>query len=318
LEVLVAYNNLTSRTDAGALIPEEVSRDMIRRATDDSATLQLFRRVPVGRAQVRFPVLSALPVAYFVNGDTGLKQTTEVNWTNKYLNIEEIAAIVPVPDNVVADVELDIWDEMMPYLVEAFYRTFDAAVFFGTNAPGTWPTNVAAAATAAGNNNTEGNTAAQGGFFGDYDETLALVEADGFDPTAVVANRTARAQIRAARDSTGQVIDGGRIAGGLNQIDDLPIVYPMRGLWPTGSGAPRLFVGDWSQFVVGVRQDITMKILTEAVIQDNTGQIIYNLAQQDMTALRLTFRVGWQVSNLINYDQPTEGSRYPVARLNLA
>src|SRR5688572_28280750 len=102
---------------------------MIRRATEDSATLRVFRRVQVCRAQVRFPVLSALPVAYFVNGDTGLKQTTEVNWTNKYINIEEIATIMPVPDNVVADIELDIWDESMPYLVEAFYRTLDAAVF---------------------------------------------------------------------------------------------------------------------------------------------------------------------------------------------
>jgi HK97 family phage major capsid protein len=314
----MAYNNLVSRTDAGALIPEEVSRDMIRRATDDSAVLRLFRRVPVGRNQVRFPVLSALPVAYFVNGDTGLKQTTEVNWTNKYLNIEEIAAIVPVPDNVVADVEVNIWDEMMPYLVEAFYRCLDAAVFFGTNAPGTWPTSIAAAATAAGNVNIEGNTAAQGGFFGDFDETLALIEADGFDATGLVANRTARAALRAARNSQGDRLDGDRITGNLSEIDGMPIVYPMRGLWPTGSGAPRLFVGDWTNFVAAVRQDITMKVLTEAVIQDNTGQIIYNLAQQDMTALRLTFRVGWQVANLLNYDNPTEGTRYPVARLNLA
>lgn len=314
----MAYNNLVSRTDAGALIPEEVSRDMIRRATDDSAVLRLFRRVPVGRNQVRFPVLSALPVAYFVNGDTGLKQTTEVNWANKYLNIEEIAAIVPVPDNVVADVDMNIWDEMMPYLVEAFYRCFDSAVFFGTNAPGTWPTNIAAAATAASNVNTEGNTAAQGGFFGDFDETLGLIEADGFDATGVVANRTARAALRAARNAQGDKLDATRVPGSLNAIDDMPIVYPMRGLWPTGSGAPRLFVGDWTNFVAAVRQDITMKVLTEAVIQDNTGAIIYNLAQQDMTALRLTFRVGWQVANLLNYDNPTEATRYPVARLNLA
>jgi HK97 family phage major capsid protein len=315
----VAYNNLTSRTDAGALIPEEVSNDMIRRATEDSAVLKLFRRVPVGRAQVRMPVLSALPMAYFVNGDTGLKQTTEVNWTNKYLNIEEIAAIVPVPDNVVADVDLNIWDEMMPYLVESFYRCLDAGVFFGTNAPGTWPTNIAAAAAAAGNAVTVGTSnAAAGGFMGDYDLTVGSIEEDGFDATGVVAARSARAKFRAARDTTGQKTDVGRLNGSLTEIDGLPIVYPMRGMFPTGSGAPQLFVGDWSQFVVGVRQDITMKVLDQAVIQDNTGQIIYNLAQQDMSAIRLTFRVGWQVANLLNYDKPNEGARYPAARLNLA
>ena len=58
-----------------------------------------------------------------------------------------------------------------------------------------------------------------------------------------------------------------------------------------------------------------MKILTEAVITDNTGAIIYNLPQQDMTAVRLTFRVGWQVKNTINNDNPTENTRYPAAYL---
>ena len=314
----IPFNNLVSRTDAGALIPEEVSRDMIRRATDDSATLKLFRRIPVSRNQQRFPVLSALPTAYFVNGDTGLKQTTEVNWANKYLNIEEIAAIVPVPDNVVADAEINVWDEMMPYLVEAFYRTFDAAVFFGTNAPGSWPTNIASAATAAGNVITEGSTAAQGGFFGDVDKTIAKIEEDGYDPTGYVAARSARGLFRAARDTQGQKTDVGRVDGGLSNVDGLPIVYPMRGMFPTTSGSPRLLVGDWSQFVVAVRQDITMKVFTEGVVTDNSGTILYNLMQQDMSAIRLTFRVGWQVANLLNYDQPTEANRFPVSRLNIA
>jgi HK97 family phage major capsid protein len=309
------YNNLTSRTDAAALIPEEVSRDMLRRATDDSATLGLFRRVPVGRNQVRFPVLSALPVGYFVNGDTGLKQTTEINWTNKYLNIEEIATILPVPDNVVADVDVNIWDEAMPYLVEAFYRTLDAAVFFGTNAPGTWPTNISAAAAAAGNTLTGNAAATAGGGLGDLDAAYALLDADGYDANGIVAATAWRARLRTSRDSTGQKIDPTRIGGDLKSVDGLPIRYPMRGLFPSGSGGVYSLVGDWSQFVVGVRQDITMKVLDQAVITDNTGAIIYNLAQQDMTAIRLTFRIGWQVANIINYDQPTEGSRYPVARI---
>jgi len=56
-------------------------------------------------------------------------------------------------------------------------------------------------------------------------------------------------------------------------------------------------------------------VFREGVIQDQAGAIVYNLMQQDMTAIRLTFRLGWQVSNLINNDQPVEGSRYPVGVL---
>ena len=312
------YNNIISRTDAAAEIPEEVSRALRDRLPDDSAALTLFRDVPVSRGQVRFPVLSALPVAYFVTGDTGLKQTTELNWANKFLNIEEIATIVPVPDAVVADMEINVWDEAEPYLREAVGRALDAAVFFGTNAPASWPTNVSAAASAAGNTFTEATTAANGGFFGDVDAALALLEADGFDATGIVAARSFKGKIRAARNSQGDRLDANRVTGALNELDGMPIVYPMRGLFPSGGGAGtnvRALIGDWDEFVIGVRQDITLKILTEAVIQDNTGTIIYNLAQQDMTALRLTFRVGWQVSNGINYDQPTEASRYPAVRL---
>lgn len=314
------YNNLTSRTDAASLIPEEVSRDMIRRATDDSAALSLFRRVPVSRAQVRFPVLSALPVAYWVNGDTGLKQTTEVNWSNKYLNIEELATIMPVPDNVIADVEINVWDEAMPYLVEAFYRALDAAIFFGTNAPASFPVDISASVLAAGNSRTEAATAAQGGYYGDFDAALALLEADGFEPDGIVAATTLKGKLRSARNASGDRLDDGRTNGSLTEVDGIPVIYPMRGLWPTGLGAGlnvRAFLGDFSQFVIGIRQDITVKILDQAVITDNTNAIIYNLPQQDMTALRLTFRVGWQVANLLNFDQPTEGSRYPVARLTV-
>jgi HK97 family phage major capsid protein len=313
----IPYSNLTSRTDAAALIPEEVSREMMKKAVDDSAALQMFRHIPVSRSQVRFPVLSALPIAYFVAGDTGLKQTTEVNWTNKYLNVEEIATIVPIPDNVVADVDVNIWDEVEPYLREAFARCLDAAVFFGVNAPATWPTNVSAAALAAGNTQAASTAAASGAGLGDVDLAYGFLDDDGYDASGFVAATSWRKRLRASRDTTGQKIDATRISGDLKAIDGLPVAYPMRGLFPTGSGGIYSLVGDWSQFVIGTRGDISMKILDQAVIQDNTGAIIYNLAQQDMTAIRLTFRVGWQVANTINFDQPVEASRYPVARITI-
>jgi HK97 family phage major capsid protein len=312
------YNNLTSRTDVGALIPEEVSREMLGKATEQSAALSLFRRVPVGRAQTRFPVLSALPVAYWVTGDTGLKQTTEINWANKFLNIEEIATIVPVPDNVVSDIDANIWDEAMPLLVEAVGRTLDSAVFFGSNAPASFPTNVLAAAAAAGNSIVEGSAATAGGFYGDIDAVNAALWADGYDPSGYVAATSAKGRFAAARNSQGDRLDAGRLSGQMDNLDGQPVVYPMRGLWPTGPTGVRLFAGDWNNFILGVRQDITLKVSTEAVIQDQTGAIIYNSFQQDLTFLRLTFRVGWQVANLINNDQPTESARYPVAALRPA
>jgi HK97 family phage major capsid protein len=314
----MAYSNLTSRTDAAALIPEEVSRDLIRRSTEESAVLSLFRRVSVGVAQTRMPVISALPVAYWVNGDTGLKQTTEINWANKYLNIEEIAVILPVPDAVIADVEFNIWDEAVPYITEAIGRTLDAAVFFGTNAPASFPDDVYTSLDAAANDVTEGTVAASGGYYADVDAALAAMEADGYEADAIVAHTSFKGMLRAARASDGQRLDVGRVAGDLGAVDGINITYPMRGLWATASGSPRAIFLQRDQFVVGVRQDISYKIFTEGVINDETGAIVYNLMQQDMSAMRVTFRVGWQVANVINYDQATEALRYPAASLDRA
>lgn len=316
------YNSLTSRTDAEALIPEEVSKEFLKRVPGQSAAMTMFRRVPVSGKRTRFPVLSALPVAYWVNGDTGLKQTTEMAWANKYLDIEEAATIVPIPENVVDDIRdgdnIDVWSEVEPAIVEAIGRLVDASVFFGVNAPSTFPTAIATAATAAGNVVTEGNTAAEGGFVGDIDETIGMVEDDGFDVNGFVAARSAKGRLRRARNADGDRLDRDRLNGSLTELDGLPVSYAMPGLWPTGGAAGtnvRLFAGDWSQFVLGLRQDITFKMLDQAVIQDNTGAIVYNLAQQDMVAMRVKIRLGWQVANLLNHDQPTEASRYPAAVL---
>ena len=317
-----AYDNVTSRTDVAALIPEEVSNAMLGKSTETSATLALFGRVTVGRTQLRFPILSALPVAYWVAGDTGLKQTTEIAWANKYLNVEEIAVIMPVPDNVLADVEANIWDEAQPLLAEAFGRTLDSAVFFGTNAPASFPTNVIAAIDAAGNSVNEGvNAVANGGFFGDLDDLYGKVEQDGFEVNGFVAPTSMKAKLRKVRGTDGRKLDEGRTSGDLSTLDGFPVHYVMKGMWPQAGGVGvngvRAIAGDWSQFVVGVRQDIQMKILTEAVIQDNTGAIVFNLAQQDMTAVRLTFRAGWQVANTINNENTNAATRYPAGYLKV-
>lgn len=59
-----------------------------------------------------------------------------------------------------------------------------------------------------------------------------------------------------------------------------------------------MVAGNFKQLVYSIRQDVDVKILDQAVIQDpSTKAIIFNLAQQDMIALRVTFRMGWAMPN---------------------
>ena len=48
--------------------------------------------------------------------------------------------------------------------------------------------------------------------------------------------------------------------------------------------------------MLGIRQDMTYKLLDQAVITDDTGKVIYNLPQQDMLALRVTFRAAFAIA----------------------
>jgi HK97 family phage major capsid protein len=311
----MAFNTGIFRGDAQALVPEEVSNAMLKKLSETSAALSTFTRVPISRNQERFPVLSALPIAGFVNGDTGLKSTTTTNWKNKFLNVEEIAVIVPIPENVLDDQEFDIWEQIQPLMETAIGRTLDAAVFFGVNKPESWPKAIAAAAIAAENKVTRGaNAAATGGIVGDFSDAFTKVEEDGYDVDYVAATRGYKGKLRQARATTGESLIGtgsGQVSG--TEVLGVDVNYPMKGLWPVGSGSVEAIVGDPAEQVLAVRQDITIKMLDEAVIQDGEGKIAFNLAQQDMVAMRVVFRAGWQTANTINYQNENESTRYPAA-----
>jgi len=314
----VAYNNILSRTNVQSLIPEVVSNQLLGGLTNESAALSMFQKVQMGSNQTRLPVLSALPTAYFVNGDTGLKQTTEVAWANKFLNVEELAAIVPIAEAVFDDAGFDVWQSVTPLLIDAIARVLDAAVFFGTNKPASWAGAIVSDATTAGNvvNRSVGTARTdKAGLAGYLSDALALVEGDGFNANGVVANTIYRGMLRNTRDANGNLLAEVSPTG----IYGLPVSYPMRGLWPApATGAAEAVVGDFDQAILGVRQDFTFKVITEGVIQDNTGVIQFNLPQQDMIALRVVFRCAFQTANTLNYDNSNASTRYPFAVIKQA
>ena len=145
------YNSVIDRTDAGSLIPQEVANEILKNVAEKNPLMRMARRLQnLSRKQRRMPVITALATAYFLTGDNSKKQTTEVAWGDKYIEAEELAVIVPIPEAVLDDAEFDIWAEIKPELETAFDIAIYQAVVNGTNIPASWTTNLGAAGLKAG------------------------------------------------------------------------------------------------------------------------------------------------------------------------
>lgn len=315
--------SITRGSDASTLIPEDYAHGIWQGVDEKSAARQLFRTKRMTRKQQRMSVLSAFPTASFVTGadtDVGLKPTTNMSWTNVFLNAEPIACIVPIAQDLLDDVDYPLWDEIKPNLEEAVALTLDAAVFFGTNKPSTWPTDVATAATNASNTVTAGTGV---DIAADLNNVMGAVEADGFVPSGWWARVAEKAALRGLRDANRQFLfnPSGPANTGVSKVAfqgnlfNEPMYISAGGL--AGFSTYRYISVDADQFVLGIRQDITYKVLTEAVLLNSDGTIMFNLPQQDMVALRLVTRLAFAVPNPITRQNTNNSTRYPAAVLHV-
>ena len=312
--------NLIDRTGAEVLIPEERSREILEAVPEQSIAMRLMRRLPDMSSKTRaLPVATSLPKAEFINGDTGLKPTTDMTWDKVTLTAEEIATIVVIPENVLDDSDYDIWASVLPRINEAIGAAFDKAVLFGTDKPASFPAGIVNGATAAGNTVTLDNSQSL------YQQLLgegglaAKVEADGYVPSAYVGAISMRSKLRGTVDENGLPIFGrapyrdGMFGRAAYELDGADIYFPNSDVMDDSQAL--LIGGDWSKAVWAIRKDITTKLLTEAVITDAQGNVLINLAQQDAVALRVVFRAGWALANPVNRVNATAASRYPFAVL---
>jgi HK97 family phage major capsid protein len=288
--------------------------------------MQLMPHVTMKRAQQRIPVNTQLPIAYWLTGasldarDRGMKQTTSMVWDNVYLNAEEMAVIIPIAQALLDDIDYDFWAQVKPKVTEAFGVALDDAIFFGTNAPASFPTSIVTAANAAGNLTIAGTSTVD--YLDDVNNAMGLVEADGFDVTGFWARRQVKAKLRGLRDTTKGLLIYGDDVGpqetpNTGMLYGEPIVFSNAGLtsFNTGASGYSMIMGQWDQSMLAIREDISMDLFDTGVITDNGAPpvIQFNLMQQDMVALRVIARFAWAVPNPVNRQQPTAASRYPFA-----
>lgn len=315
---MATYNTMIDRSGASVLIPEEHSREIIQMVPNESIFLRRATRLPNMTAkQTTMPVMAGSPDAYFVSGDTGLKQTSAMSWDGVTITAEELAVIIPIPEAVLDDADYDIWGEVRPRITEAFGRAIDAAAFFSVNKPDTWPKGIIPAAIEAEQYVVKGaNSSTLYENINGETGIVAVVENKGMPVSAYVGAVQARSMLRGAVDLNGQPIfrqaySNGNAGSMVYELNGIPVEFPMNGAWDAEQAL--LIAGDFALARYAIRQDVTYKILDQAVITDATGKVILNLAQQDCVALRAVMRLGWALPKPVN---PISGRNYyPFAAL---
>ena len=293
------------RTDIDALVETQVANEIFQGVVRESKALSMFRRLPnMTSDKTKLRILDSLPIAYFVDetNNNGRKNITKMAWDKKFINAAEIAVIVPIKENDLADSDIDIWAQVRPRLVEAFGKKIDDAIFNGVGKPTDWRDGLIPSIVSAGANVTETGK----GLYSDINDTMVKVEESGYNVTGLLGGVGLKGKFRMMVDTTGQPLN-------TTEIGSLTRTFVDNGTWDKTKAT--LIAGDFNEAVYAIRNDITYKVLDQAVIQDpSDGSIMYNLAQEDMVALRVTMRLGWEIPNPVNALNETE-TRFPFAAL---
>ncbi|MDU1018564.1 MAG: phage major capsid protein [Bifidobacterium breve] len=301
------FNNTIGRTDLGAsLIPDEVSQEIIQTVLESSVLLTRAKRMRMSSKKKTQPVLASLPEAYWVQ-EGALKQTTKTGWEDVNITAEEMAVIVPIPDSVVDDAKINLWDTIKPLIAEAFGKKIDEAGIFGVDKPVTWGLDILAGATAAGTNIAQGTGVDLAQDVAKLGENLSK---KGYAVNGFASQPGLNWQLVGLRDANGQpVYTPSLTQGAPSNLYGYPLNEVKNGAWDATKAV--LLAADWSKFVVGIRQDMTYQLFDQGVISNADGKVLYNLMQQDAKALRVVMRVGFQVANPITR-VAAKGTQYPA------
>lgn len=291
-----------SRAEVATLIQEAYASDLLNASAEASTALTAFSTVNMGTKLTHLPVLATLPEAGWVGesatDSSGVKPQSEVTWADRTLVAEEIAVIIPVHENVIDDATENILGEIAVLAGQAIGKKLDQAVFFGTDKPASWVSAaLLPAATAASQTfQVVDGTANSSDLVGASNKAAEAIALAGWMPDTLVSSLALRYQVSNLRDANGFPIFRDESFNGFRTF------FNRNGAWDPESASA--LVVDSSRVKIGVRQDITVKLLDQATV----GSI--NLAERDMVALRFKARYAYVLGTAAT---STGANKVPVA-----
>jgi HK97 family phage major capsid protein len=296
-----------TRANVSTLIEEAYSHILLQSATASSTALSAFQTVNMGTKLTHLPVLATLPVAGWVGESAvdadGVKPQSKVTWENRTLVAEEIAVIVPVHENVIADATVSVLNEIASLGGQAIGKCLDLAVFFNVDKPASWTSLalVAAADDAGQVFPVTSGTANEDDIVGATNRCAKAIALQGWQPDTFISSLAVRYDVANIRDGLGNPIFRDESFAGFSTY------FNRNGAWDDDEAVA--VVVDSSRIKIGVRQDIQVKFLDQATLGTGADQI--NLAERDMVALRLKARFAYVLGTAAT--SMGDSPRVPVA-----
>ena len=282
---MAAQGTPTNRTNIE--LDPETSSLIIQKTQERSAIMSLAQRITLPGRGLTIPVITSDPEAEWV-AETGLKPVKNPGLSKKVMQAYKLAVIVPFSDEFKRDMPA-LTNQIINRLPGALALKFDATVFHG-DAPGS-------------NFDTFKNIQAQALGEDPY-QTLVnadmdIAEHDGILNGFVVSPKM-RGVLLSAKDYNQRPLFINSVAEGAIPMILGHRTYSSKAAYKAAAGAnPAIvgFAGDWTQAMYGVVNDITLTYSDQASLatkDDENNDVVINLWQQNMFAVRAEIEVGFR------------------------
>lgn len=245
-------------TEGGYLVPEELRTEIFRVLPDMAIMRKIARVIPMATDTLLLNSLSARPSAYWT-AEYASKSTTSAEFGQISLTPHDLVCLLPISEQLLADANINLVQFIIELFAEAIAVAEDKAFFTGTGVG--QPTGITTYNIA--NANIAGATLS----FDDIIHLLDLVpqRVTQSPRAAFIGHRYAKRIARGLKDTNNNYIwrdsTVGRMSGQTEKLPDTLYGYPF--YEQNDLPQTELYFGDWSYYVIGDRQTVTVKTTTE-------------------------------------------------------
>lgn len=275
------------------VLPTAISKEVIQKMQDQSAVMQLARKIALPGNGLTIPVITGDPEAAWVE-ETGAKPVSNPSLEKKVMQAYKLAVIVPFSNEFKRDLAA-LYTQIVLRLPGALGLKFDQTVIGAAEKPGENFDNFASA-TAQSIVAASNHTAYNGLVAAFTDIANHGGELNGF-----ALSPAATGILLDAADGNGRPLFVNSVAEGA-----IPLVLGAktmkgRGMYKAGAagvgtaaGTPAVVgvAGDWNQAMYGTVEGVKIDFSDQATLTVGTQQI--NLWQNNMFAVRAEIEVGFR------------------------